>query len=188
MSPERDWTDFIARLRADDPLAWQEFCVEYGERLERLIDSRLPRWLRTRLDPDSVRQSVYRTFWRRMKQGQFRLQVHDELWKLLCTLAVRKTIAKSRREGAAQRDARRTTGGDEPLSHQAGAGASAEAVQAALENLIESLDERIRDLLLLYLENHTQVEIAERMEMSERWVREAFKQLRERLTGEALEA
>jgi DNA-directed RNA polymerase specialized sigma24 family protein len=93
-----------------------------------------------------------------------------------------------RREGAEKRNAKRTTGGDGALSHLAGAGTSEEAVLADLEHFIESLDERNRELLLLRLNGHTQVAIAERMKKSERWVREALKQLRERFTREAPEA
>lgn len=50
----------------------------YTEQLLRLVRKQLPERLRTRMDPEDVVQSVFRSFFHRLRQGQFRFEdSHD---------------------------------------------------------------------------------------------------------------
>jgi len=80
----------FAGVRAGDDHAAAEVVRRYTDRLIRLAHTELETWLRRRADPEDILQSVYRTFFHRIEDGQFTLQNWDELWRLLGLITLRK--------------------------------------------------------------------------------------------------
>jgi RNA polymerase sigma-70 factor (ECF subfamily) len=61
--------DLMARLRDGDPDAARAVFDRFARRLAALAAARLPAVLRSKLDPEDVVQSAFRTFFRRQAAG-----------------------------------------------------------------------------------------------------------------------
>ena len=80
----------ITKLQAGDESAAVAILERYTGRLIGLARKRLGPGIRSKLDPDDVLQSVYRSFFLRHRKGKFQLKDWDNLWSLLATITLRK--------------------------------------------------------------------------------------------------
>ena len=185
----------LSALVDGEPEAVAEFWREYGPRLNRLADRHLSRRLQQRVASDDVIQSVCRTFFRRAREGEFRLPDTEALWRLLCVITLNKCRLLARFHGRERRGVDR----EEPLVAAAGDGAAPrepvgsepapdQAAELAdeLSRLLAGLDAEEQQLVELKLQEHTNDEIAEQMKCSERTVRRVLQRvqshLRQKLT------
>src|ERR1700675_4538833 len=97
--------ELIRRLRAGDPQAPDEVYVLFARRLTRIAEQHLSQKIAGRLDSDDVVQSVFRTFFRRSAEGEFRIDSSAQLWRLLVKITLLKARAKGRHHTAGLRDA-----------------------------------------------------------------------------------
>src|SRR5262245_14784688 len=105
------FADLAERLAAGDEAAAREVHRRYTPRLVALARQRLPAGVRARTDPESVVQSVYRSFFGRAAAGEFALGEWDDLWGLLARIAVRKCLNRVRFHRQECRDVGREDGG-----------------------------------------------------------------------------
>ncbi len=99
MSDDPDhWQHLIKGLRAGENSSVREFCDRYGGIMRPVADKHLSPKVKRRVEADDVVQSVFRTFFRRAKVGQFQLPDSDSLWRLLCAI----TLTKVREQGASR--------------------------------------------------------------------------------------
>lgn len=96
-------TDLIKRVRQGDPQATEELFAHYSQRLSRLAEEHLSRKLSGRVEGEDVVQSVFRTFFRRSAQGEFKIDSRAQLWRLLVKITVHKARMQGRRHTAAMR-------------------------------------------------------------------------------------
>lgn len=181
-------------LRDGDPAIAAEFWKQYGDGLQRVADSRLPRKLRHRVAPEDVVQSVCRTFLRRAGEGQFQLRDESNVWGLLCAITLAKVHEQSRFHLRKKRGADREspdgfgTGDSSPHlpapADRAPSPADAAEFADQFEHLFESLNGEERRIVELKLDGCTNDEVAARLRCSERTVRRVLKQLQERLAKE----
>lgn len=173
-----------------DELAVAEFWQKYGERLNRLAESRLSSRLARRVGADDVVQSVCRTFFRRAREGQFDLADAEALWRLLCVITVTKCRMTARFHGRERRGLDR----EQPLDGKPGDSFSPCEAAAAdlppdkaaemddeLARLLGVLDPEEQQLVDLKLQEHTNEEIAKQLGCSERTVRRVLKRVQGRL-------
>ena len=66
--PSDDWFDALAE---GDPDVETEFWNAYGEPLRRVASRQISSALAKRVDPEDIVQSACRTFFRRVRQGEF---------------------------------------------------------------------------------------------------------------------
>jgi RNA polymerase sigma factor (sigma-70 family) len=186
------WEGLISGLRAGDEGAATDFYAHFGPLLEGLASQHLASGMRRRVGPDDVAHSACRTFLRRIQGGHFELQARDNLWNLLCAITLAKARKKARFHLADKRGLGREVhpeASDEGTSDRfEPASRSPTPEQAAafadqFHHLLQSLDDEERQIVLLRLEDRTQVEIAAAIGTSERTVRRLMKQLEERLAG-----
>src|SRR4051794_6881107 len=107
MPADSSFDALTSRLQADDPGAAAEVFRRYARRLLGLASSRLGELLRRKAGPEDVVQSVFRSFFLRMRQGRFDLDGWDDLWSLLVVITVRKCVNRREFFQAACRDVRR---------------------------------------------------------------------------------
>jgi len=102
----RDEQAFLASLRAGDVVeqAAQQVFLTYVERLLRLAGGRLSQRLACRIDPEDIVQSVFRTFFVRLREGQFTLNEEDDLGRILVGITIRKALRQVAFHRAAKRD------------------------------------------------------------------------------------
>ena len=144
-----------------------------------------------RVDPEDIVQSVYRSFFVRVKRGEFELGNGADLWKLLVTI----TLNKVRRQAKFHRAGRRSMFQEQSLDggkstefpidnlaqseepHPEEAAALVDEVQTFLA----TLSTRDRPILELRLQGYNSVEIARKTGRAERSVRRVLQQIRKRL-------
>jgi RNA polymerase sigma-70 factor (ECF subfamily) len=183
-----DWDELIEGVRSGDDAALHRFFNTYGPALERLAARAIEPQMRRRFGPESIAQSVCRTFLRRARGDGFELTDGDALWRLLCAIALTKVREKVRfhmrhrrgldREVPLDADGRDPHGvspdRSPPPDEQA-------AFADAFAHLVESLEDEERRVLELRLEDRTQQEIAAEVGCSERTVRRLMRRLETRL-------
>ena len=188
------WQHLIEGLRAGENMAVREFCDRYGGIMRAVADKHLSPKVKRRVEADDVVQSVFRTFFRRAKVGQFQLPDSDSLWRLLCAITLTKVREQARFQGRAKRGlGREVSIGSQDSSDGSGFGlsqlgygpgptpADAAAFADQFRLLIESLGEEEKQLVALKLDDMTNDQIAEKLGCSERTVRRLLKQVQARL-------
>jgi RNA polymerase sigma factor (sigma-70 family) len=174
--------------------AAQRLWERYLPRLLTLARRHLDRRIRVLHGEEDVVQSMGRSFFRRLRRGDFDLAGRDDLWALLVTITLNKARNAADRHFAAIRDVRRVRPlpSDDASRSDAPRGAftpeDVEPTPAEAAALNEALERRLRDLpesdlrqvALMKLEGYTNREIAEAMEWSARSVERKLNRIRER--------
>jgi RNA polymerase sigma-70 factor (ECF subfamily) len=96
-------------LRFSDAEVARQLVDSYLDRLVAVARRRLSQRLASRVDPEDVVQSVFRTFFCRAKEGKFQIKDQDDLCKLLMRITVRKVLKQVEHHTAGKRDARMET-------------------------------------------------------------------------------
>src|SRR4051812_42292686 len=109
--PRSSFARLVEQLADGDEAATREVHRWYTPRLVALARKHLPPAVRRRTDPESVVQSVYRSFFRRAADGEFALGDWDDLWGLLAVVTLRKCSNRVRFHRQDRRDVRREVGG-----------------------------------------------------------------------------
>jgi RNA polymerase sigma-70 factor, ECF subfamily len=174
--------DLLARLQAGDDEAAARVFHRFLERLVALASTRLSRYVRQKVDPEDVVQSVYRTFFRRFAAGELLLKDPDGAWAVLALITLRKCANLAQHYRAARRDARREA--PSPQDWQAAVSdptPEEEAVVAeTIDRLMDGLDEDEREMAALSLQGYPAPEISAKVGCSERTVRRVRERLRNR--------
>src|SRR5262245_5918520 len=107
--------ELLERCRRGDAAAAEALFARYARRLTGLAEQHLSRKLAGRVGGEDVVQSVFRTFFRRLADGDFRIDSTAQIWRLLVTITLRKAGAQGRYHTAAVRDvsAEQAGGGEE---------------------------------------------------------------------------
>jgi RNA polymerase sigma-70 factor (ECF subfamily) len=185
--------DLIQQLRAGDPAAAEAVFALYAQKLTRFAEQHLSAKLAGRLDGDDIVQSVFRTFFRRSAEGEFRIDSTAQLWQLLVKITLLKARAKARHHTAEIRDvgAEAGSGGDpwlvEAISHEPG---PLEAVMLVdqIEAMLQGLPPLYCHVLDLRLQGCGSKEIAAPLDVSRQTVHRVLHLLQARLERDAVGA
>src|SRR5947207_1477 len=129
--------ELLARYyRGRDEAAAEELFRRYSGRLTALARSRLSQALATRVDPEDVVQSAYRSFFLLARDGEVLLRESGDLWRLLARITLRKVYRSARRHRADCRSVER----EHPLPDEREAAAlSREPTPAEVAALLDEL-------------------------------------------------
>jgi RNA polymerase sigma-70 factor (ECF subfamily) len=176
----------LDRLQQGDCEAATAIYARYASRLLSLTQKQMAADLCTRLDPEDVVQSVFRTFFRRAALGAYSVPPGDELWKLFLVIALNKI----RRLGAHHRAIKRDISKTQllPAGSSADYGPSADQslhiLQLTIDEMLAESPEHVRAMVKLRIEGLEVAEIAELTSRSKRSVERALQHFRERLAKE----
>jgi RNA polymerase sigma factor (sigma-70 family) len=181
----------IHGLRAGDPAAAEAVFALYAQKLTRFAEQHLSAKLAGRLDGSDIVQSVFRTFFRRSAEGEFRIDSRAQLWQLLVKITLLKARAKARHHTAEVRDvgAEANAGGDpwliDAISHEPG---PLEAVMLVdqIETMLQGLPPLYCHVLDLRLQGCGSKEIAARLDISRQTVHRVLTLLQARLERDAV--
>lgn len=107
MAAENVFDRLMDRLRRGDEEAAAAVFHRFARRLIALARSQLDSWIRTRVEPEDVIQSVFRSFFTRFASGQLQIDDWDNLWTVLTLITVRKCVNRIEFWQATKRDPRR---------------------------------------------------------------------------------
>lgn len=175
-------SEVILRMRSGDDAAASEVFYRFVNRLLTLAQGRLHPLLCSRLDPEDVVQSVFRTFFRRCTDGQFLLANWDNVWRVLASITVRKCARKNSRLG------RKIVSTDTPNDSALRAACAREptpeesaAFLDTLEELMRDLPQRERAIFTLRLQGYGTQDISNELGCTVRKVQRVLQQIRVRL-------
>ena len=104
-----DDRDLIEQFQAGSESAAGELFDRYCEKLMRLAP-RIGQRMASRVDPEDVIQSAFRTFFVRVRNDEFTFDGENDLFKLLVRLTVNKALRQIAHHRAAKRDPHREAG------------------------------------------------------------------------------
>ena len=183
--PASDDESLLDACRAGSESAARELFERYVERLMELARKRIGHHVASRIDPEDVVQSVFRTFFCRLKDGRFHFGAEDDLFKLLVRITVNKALRQIAFHRAAKRDPALETGqGDdaqEMLLAVMDKEPSPETIVAFLEQferLLGQLLPQDRRILELRFQGYSTEEIARELGIYDRKVRRVLERVR----------
>jgi RNA polymerase sigma factor (sigma-70 family) len=182
---------FLDRIRAGDEAAGRELIARYEAQVRLVVRRQLPRLLRSRFDSLDFLQSVWASFFRRLRAGPDQFEDPRYLVAFLARVARNKVVDQYRRAATLKHDMRReetlssaNSHAQEPAAEQDTASEVAEAHEA-FDRLRDLLPADRRGILRLKLEGLSTREIGQQLGLSERTVRRALEDLRRRADAEA---
>jgi RNA polymerase sigma factor (sigma-70 family) len=179
-------SELLVGCREGDEGAATEVFERYVERLTRLARSRLSPRLASRVDPEDVVLSAWRSFFVGARAGRFSLHRGGDLWRLLVSITMHKLHHQVRRHTADVRSVsveRTLAGTPEEWSAADREPSPEEALALAeeLEVVMAGLDGFGRRVLELRLQGEALAAVSEATGRSERSVRRALARIRELL-------
>lgn len=183
---------FISRIRSGDEEAARELLRRYEAKVRLVVRRQLPKLLRSRFDSLDFLQSVWGSFFHRVRTGPTDIEDEPNLVAFLAWAARNKVVDQYRRSSSRKHDMRR----EEPLWEGGGSARDLEAspvetpsqivqAQETLERLQELVPKNRRRVLELKAEGFSCREIGERLGISERTVQRLIETLRDRARDEA---
>jgi RNA polymerase sigma-70 factor (ECF subfamily) len=183
---EGDIPAFLERIRAGDEEAARELLGRYEAEVRLVVRRQLPRLLRSRFDSLDFLQSVWGSFFRRIRTGPTDFEDSRHLVAFLARAAKNKVIDEYRRAASRKQDMSR----EEPLW---GDGSRARDVASDIDSpsevaqarevfgrLRDLLPEDRRTILELKADGLSSRDIGERLGISERTVQRVLEELRRR--------
>ncbi len=191
MSPSPSVTTWLTLLRTGDTQAAQALWERYYADLVRLAHQHLAARVRHTADPEDIALAAFASFCRGVTEGRFpRLDDRHDLWRLLFTITLRKTVDHARRESRARRgggqlinaaDVLDLPGADlDNLVGDAPDPARAAAIAEEFQVLLARLPgDDLRQVCQLRLEGHTIAEIARQLGCSRRRIERKWTLIRQ---------
>jgi RNA polymerase sigma-70 factor (ECF subfamily) len=185
MAEPAEDNSLVSKFRKGDQDAARQIVDRYLDRLLTLARRRISQRLASRVDPEDIVQSVFRTFFGRVKDGQFVFADQDDLCKLLMRITLHKTLRQVAYHKAAKRDPNMETPHGEHHHEQLMALYDEEPTQEAtvafldqLEHFLGQLRPQEREILEMRLQGHSNEEIASKLGIYDRKIRRVVEHVR----------
>lgn len=190
--PNADDRVLIEQFKAGSESAARELFDRYCERLMRLARRRIGQRMTSRVDPEDVIQSAFRTFFTRVRKDEFKFEGENDLFKLLVRLTVHKTLRQVAFHRAAKRnpelEAAQASDAYELLQQLTDSDPPPE-VEVALvdefERFMNQLPAFDRRVLEMKLQGYSTTEIAEALSSYDRKIRRVLERIQEVAEGKA---
>jgi RNA polymerase sigma-70 factor (ECF subfamily) len=193
MPPSPEEQVLIDLWRQGDEDAARQIFDRYVGRLLQLARRHLSQRLASRVDPEDIVQSVFRTFFGRLKEGQFAFDGQDDLCKLLVRITIHKTLRQVAFHKAAKRDPCQETDQGQHHRDQLFTLLDREPTPEAtvafldqLEHLLEGLRPEERRILELRLRGYSNEEITRELGLYDRKIRRLAEQIRAKARREGI--
>ena len=186
MSDPTDDRDLIKQFKEGSESAATELFDRYCERLMKLARRRIGQRMTSRVDPEDVIQSAFRTFFVRVKNDEFTFQGENDLFKLLVRLTVHKTLRQVAFHRAAKRNPELEAGHGsdaQEMLQQLSTGEATPEVEVTLldefERFMKQLPEFDRKVLEMRLQGYSTTEIAAELKSYDRKIRRVIERIEE---------
>jgi len=185
----------LQRYRNGDQEAAAELFERYVGKLVALAHRRLSAQLGRRIDAEDVVQSAFRSFFRGAREGRFRIEPGQELWRLLAVMTITKLRKQVEFHTAGKRNFQRERN---PAPDESALSFLNETVvrdpspaeSAALVEQVEQIRSELgsdqQTVFQMRLEGHQVEDIATQVGCSERTVRRVLDKIKTRLLEQAM--
>jgi RNA polymerase sigma-70 factor (ECF subfamily) len=183
-------TEFLRRIQSGDDGAARELLQRFEPEVRLVVRRQLPRLLRSRFDSLDFLQSVWGSFFRRMRTSPTEFEDSRHLVAFLARAAKNKVIDEYRRAASRKHDMHREEplwdGGLRPRDVPDATDSPSEIAQAreVLGRLRELMPEEKRSILEMKAEGLSSRDIGDRLGISERTVQRVLEDLRRRMETE----
>ena len=162
----------IRSIRDGDQRAARDLFERYIAKLNKLANRQLASELSGRLDSEDITQSVFRTFFRRIGEGQYDVPQGETIWTLLAVITLNKIRTTGTHHRASKRDVRKTAGIElETLGNAIVTDEDAlRILHFTIQDVVGTLPEIQQKIVQLRLEEHDIATIATRVGRSKRTV------------------
>ena len=177
--------DLLHRYREGQEDAATALYKRYAMRLKRLAEKKTDVKMASRIDPEGIVQSVFRTFFRRVSKGHYEVAEGDDLWNLLLVISLNKLRKEATKQKTAKRDIDKTHSLLESDDEKIG-GHDDEAfiiLKLTVEEILATLSDVEREIVELRIAGHSVNQIAEKSERAKRSVERILQSFRTRLKG-----
>jgi RNA polymerase sigma-70 factor (ECF subfamily) len=176
---------FIMRIRAGDEEAARELLRRYEAKVRLVVRRQLPRLLRSRFDSLDFLQSVWGSFFHRVRTGPTDIEDEPNLVAFLAWAARNKVVDEYRRAASRKQDMRREEPlwcGDQPreLMDKLESPSQVAEARELLERLQDLVPKDRQRVLELKAEGYSSREIGAQLGISERTVQRLIEDLRDR--------
>ena len=163
----------MRRFRSGEEDAASALYLRYAKRLQQLASRQTSTDLSFRVTSDEIVQSVFRTFFRRVSNGQYDAADGDDLWRLFLVIALNKIRSAADFHKAQKRDMRKTKSADPELFDTFANSATDDDVactvlKLTVEELLGELPVGHAEMIRLRIAGHTLPEIAEKTGRAQR--------------------
>src|SRR3954451_20845124 len=180
-------SSLVRRFRAGEDDAATKLYRRYAERLHRLAQRNTALDLTPRFDAEDVVQSVFRTFFRRVRTGLYDLPAGDELWRLLLVISLNKIRTLAVYHRAQKRSVNTTVApGAElfsQLEDQNSENLALTSLKLVIGEVLHDLPEVQQQIIVRRIEGGQVDEIAAETGRSKRTVERVLQDFRSRLRG-----
>ena len=187
---DSELSDFLRRIQAGDDNAARELLSRFEAEVRLVVRRQLPRLLRSRFDSLDFLQSVWGSFFRRMRTAPTEFEDSRHLVAFLARAAKNKVIDEYRRAGSRKHNMHR----EEPLWGDGRCpkdlpdriDTPSEVAQAheVFDRLQELMPAERRSILEMKAEGLSSKDIGERLGISERTVQRVLEELKRRMESE----
>jgi len=185
MSDNPEEHALIELWRKGDQNAARQIVERYVDRLVTLARRRLSQRLASRVDPEDIVQSAFRSFFARAREGRFVFAEQDDVCKLLVRITLHKTLRQVAFHKAAKRDPSAETEQGEHHHETLLAVLDGEPTPEAtvafldqLEHFFNQLNSTERQILEMRIQGYSNDEIAEKLGTYDRKIRRVIEHVR----------
>lgn len=199
MSDTNNVSHWIDLVKDVDSAAANHIWQHYFDRLVQSVRQRIMGQNRAVSDEEDIVLSVFESFYAAAEKGRFPdLSDRDDLWRLLLRMSARKVIDKRRH------DQRQRRGGDVEIRSLDGRGSDdcviqvignepspdmVLMIQESVEQFFSHLGVgHLQDLAVAKLEGHSNAELAQRLQCSERTIERRLHLIREKYQQELIKS
>lgn len=184
---DADSVELIQAVREGNPQAADVLFDRYVERLIRLVRTKISAKLARRFDAEDVVQSVYRSFFTKLREGRFELSESGDLWRLLAAISINKVLFRARHHNQKKRDVSQeeSVGDGSSVCGVPFSAVQQEPTPEQAAMLTEELDRELadytplqREIVQLRLQGHTVEEIADTVKRTRRTVQRTLEKFR----------
>jgi RNA polymerase sigma-70 factor (ECF subfamily) len=181
-----DLTDqtLMRRFRSGEQDAASSLYMRYAKRLQQLATRQTSTELSFRVTSEEIVQSVFRTFFRRVSNGQYDAVDGDDLWRLFLVISLNKIRSAAEFHRAQKRDSRRTKSANAGNLGQLATSphndeAAFTVLKMTIDELLGELPKGHAEIIRLRIEGNTLPDIAEKTDRAQRTIERVLQRFRE---------
>ena len=172
-----------ARVKEGDQDAAHVLYERYVQRVFGLVDAKLGAKLRASTDVEDIVQSVFRSMFHGVQEGNYELEPGSTLWNLLAVISLTKLRRRALHHHAQRRDIERLVSLQTMADVEAIDVSTDEFLNICVRETMQKLRPSDREILILRIQGFTLTEISEQMSLSDRTIARRLRTSRKHLAS-----